>query len=283
MKPILSVPNAPSHRRKRWNSAFTLIELLVVIAIIAILAAILFPVFAQARESARKASCTSNLKQVGLAFGMYNTDYDECFPWAASNLGATTTTWYDLVEPYVKAGASGFGFGAPGKTFYVCPSFSNASVPMQTGDPSPPTFPAAQVTSAMSYAANGFVMPMANKALLPNPWFPGTQLTSLASLQAPSSVVLVTHALGTRPAVGGDDTTTGCVGNEEGASGVPSQMGSAGVYCAARFQHQSGSVYLLADGHAKWYRGPASWRLPGGSVAYRKSLSPNASAWFRED
>jgi prepilin-type N-terminal cleavage/methylation domain-containing protein/prepilin-type processing-associated H-X9-DG protein len=58
------------------RSAFTLIELLVVIAIIAILAAILFPVFAQAREAARKASCLSNLKQVALALGMYQQDYD---------------------------------------------------------------------------------------------------------------------------------------------------------------------------------------------------------------
>jgi prepilin-type N-terminal cleavage/methylation domain-containing protein/prepilin-type processing-associated H-X9-DG protein len=59
---------------------FTLIELLVVIAIIAILAAILFPVFAQAREKARQAACQSNLKQIGTAFSMYVQDYDECFP-----------------------------------------------------------------------------------------------------------------------------------------------------------------------------------------------------------
>jgi prepilin-type N-terminal cleavage/methylation domain-containing protein/prepilin-type processing-associated H-X9-DG protein len=65
--------------RKR-KSAFTLIELLVVIAIIAILAAILFPVFAQAREAARKASCQSNLKQISLALGMYQQDYDGSMP-----------------------------------------------------------------------------------------------------------------------------------------------------------------------------------------------------------
>src|SRR5689334_11631738 len=65
---------------KRSTSAFTLIELLVVIAIIAILAAILFPVFAQAREKARAISCVSNLKQMGLAMVMYAQDYDEIYP-----------------------------------------------------------------------------------------------------------------------------------------------------------------------------------------------------------
>jgi len=60
--------------------AFTLIELLVVIAIIAILAAILFPVFARARENARKATCQSNLKQLGIAFAMYCQDYDQTYP-----------------------------------------------------------------------------------------------------------------------------------------------------------------------------------------------------------
>jgi prepilin-type N-terminal cleavage/methylation domain-containing protein/prepilin-type processing-associated H-X9-DG protein len=70
-------------RRRIWKVfylGFTLIELLVVIAIIAILAAILFPVFAQARDKARQAACLSNLKQIGLAIGLYNQDYDERMP-----------------------------------------------------------------------------------------------------------------------------------------------------------------------------------------------------------
>src|SRR5438552_2575059 len=69
-----------SDMTRRPLYAFTLIELLVVIAIIAILAAILFPVFAQAREKARQTGCTSNLKQLGTAFVMYATDYDGLFP-----------------------------------------------------------------------------------------------------------------------------------------------------------------------------------------------------------
>lgn len=271
---------------KAPRRGFTLIELLVVIAIIAILAAILFPVFAQARSAARKASCTSNLRQVGIAFGMYTQDYDECFPWAASNLGSVTNTWYDLVEPYVKVGASGFGYtGGVQRPFYVCPDFDNTSVPLQPGDPPVPTFAAAQVTRAMSYAANGWLMPMANRALLPaSPWFPNAAGPGcLANLSAPASVVLVGHALGTRPAIAGDDVTSGCTGNEEGVTGVPPIMGSSAVYCAARYKHNGGAVYLMGDCHAKWFRGPASWAGRGTSVAYRKSQTPNAQAWFRED
>jgi prepilin-type N-terminal cleavage/methylation domain-containing protein/prepilin-type processing-associated H-X9-DG protein len=96
--------------------AFTLIELLVVIAIIAILAAILFPVFAKARESGRKASCQSNLRQIGLAIRMYQEDFDGRMVAAQMNQpgftprihptnvshGANAACWRCLVEPYVK-------------------------------------------------------------------------------------------------------------------------------------------------------------------------------------
>src|SRR4028118_1248712 len=89
----------------RARKGFTLIELLVVIAIIAILAAILFPVFARARENARRASCQSNLKQIGLGVMQYTQDYDELMPrpWYGTSATDTDPKWVDVIQPYVKS------------------------------------------------------------------------------------------------------------------------------------------------------------------------------------
>src|SRR5436189_5484328 len=85
----------------RTRLAFTLIELLVVIAIIAILAAILFPVFAQARAKARQATCISNMKQIMLAEMMYVQDYDETHSWLWG-WSPAFTPWMQQINPYVK-------------------------------------------------------------------------------------------------------------------------------------------------------------------------------------
>lgn len=128
------------HEKSALRSGFTLIELLVVIAIISILAAILFPVFARARENARRASCLSNLKQIGLGIMQYAQDYDERYPlaWLGAPGGGpwplpaglrhtpyytdasgvftngTRITWMDLIYPYTKS-----------IEIFVCPSRRN--------------------------------------------------------------------------------------------------------------------------------------------------------------
>jgi prepilin-type N-terminal cleavage/methylation domain-containing protein/prepilin-type processing-associated H-X9-DG protein len=117
------------------QKGFTLIELLVVIAIIAILAAILFPVFAQAREKAKQSTCASNLKQFGHAWMMYTQDYDEITPDTLFHMNGRTWggtwngNWIDLLGPYLPAGPTVVSEGIPrvmSKTF-ICPSDTKPS------------------------------------------------------------------------------------------------------------------------------------------------------------
>src|SRR5215203_5217128 len=122
----------PKTRHRVGRKAFTLIELLVVIAIIAILAAILFPVFAQAREKARQTSCLSNTKQIGLGLMMYVQDYDETYPmnmYLGQNADSSPCVLLSqvAVAPYIK-----------NMDIYRCPS-----------DPKPFDFPLAMTIISM--------------------------------------------------------------------------------------------------------------------------------------
>lgn len=106
----MSITHAKAVRR----GGFTLIELLVVIAIIAILAAILFPVFARARENARRSSCSSNGKQIGIAMSQYLQDNDERYP-VADHEAIPVYAWSEPLQPYIKS-----------EQVFQCPSMPKA-------------------------------------------------------------------------------------------------------------------------------------------------------------
>ena len=137
------------------RSGFTLIELLVVIAIIAILAAILFPVFAQAREKARQTSCLSNTRQYATATLMYTQDYDETFPFSAIMDGTCVSSFYFAVTPYVK-----------NNQITVCPSETQAlSTQQALGAPCTGTPPFTSYSVNSMVFVNGFIPNAAPRSL----------------------------------------------------------------------------------------------------------------------
>jgi prepilin-type N-terminal cleavage/methylation domain-containing protein/prepilin-type processing-associated H-X9-DG protein len=260
-------------------TGFTLIELLVVIAIIAILAAILFPVFAQAREKARAITCVSNEKQIGLGFLQYVQDYDERFPPAQEypDAAGNSLLWMSFVYPYIKSGDN-----APlsGDTFPQTSGTSGVFVC--------PDFPVPQ--DGTTYGVNITIDSVYYGSTLTPPPPPAT----LAQLQTPSDTVLVSEmgaddgggeydyfdpeedywASGMGTAGGNyldythydlgynsqDAVYTNCDATSAQIAAGNYTYGGCGM--TPRYRHTNTSNFIFSDGHAKaivigqlsWYR-----------------------------
>jgi prepilin-type N-terminal cleavage/methylation domain-containing protein/prepilin-type processing-associated H-X9-DG protein len=236
------------HRTNR-TAAFTLIELLVVIAIIAILAAILFPVFAQARDKARSVSCLSNARQLGLAFVMYLQDYDEkvlpryqACP-STGPTGPTQKLWTDTIQPYVK-----------NTGIFVCPSASGSNYADQWTKWND-TVDAKNHRGAVSVGYNqtisGWYYPDASgcgNMILP----------SLPEIQVPAKNVMFADSMAGPLAQGFRGYLMGNTGLN-----VPYTATSAGSIGA---RHSEGTNLTFFDGHAKWYKGKSLLWNPNATI-----------------
>lgn len=213
--------------KRKLRRGFTLIELLVVIAIIAILAAILFPVFARARENARRASCQSNLKQIGLGVMQYVQDYDEKYPITANQTGfyggLDWGLWMVNVFPYVKS-----------TQIFACPSSSSSSFTTYTNSPSGTlTFPALG-----HYGVNEYVIP--GTAYVNSSGF------SAAGINAVSRLVMAGDCTG--------PVTSNTMWRIINANNTSTIWYSVGGPADERYsRHLGGSNILFADGHVKSY------------------------------
>jgi len=194
---------------------FTLIELLVVIAIIAILAAILFPVFARAREKARQTSCLSNVKQIMTGVLMYAQDYDETLPvashWTTNdnhNPSLTTTYWYEACYPYVA-----------NWQIFVCPSQKRANP--EGGAPG----------YGWNYQEFGYQHSTG--------YLQYHYATPLGEIEHPAQTILL-----------GDSEDTSARGNS-GSRYLYRRDANDPTYLPTR--HNGGGNMGLCDGHAKWY------------------------------
>lgn len=220
---------------------FTLIELLVVIAIIPILASILFPVFARARENARRASCMSNLKQIGLGMIQYSQDYDETYPQTYVRVGSSAqtqtdpnmpgayfyadygggsshgTSWMDLIFPYTKSIA-----------LYTCPSATHAP---PSGRPTK-SYPSYGINEAFFAWSNRYIITEGG-----SDYQPRTGL-ALSAIRRPAELIMHLDY------------------NYEVGRSIPCLYNSRSTPTSTDRQyfapHFDGTTIAFADGHAKW-------------------------------
>ncbi|MDR3709830.1 MAG: DUF1559 domain-containing protein [Capsulimonadaceae bacterium] len=248
---------------------FTLIELLVVIAIIAILAAILFPVFATAREKARQTTCASNLKQFGIAFIQYSQDYDETFPYPKqSNMG-----WDNTIYPYVKSSG-----------VYLCPS--DASVPPSTSGYFQVSYGFNQswigepISQATAPAMTVLMFEVAFDQTAIGSWWAGGGAVGNGCYGNSNNIV------GSVPAGSGFTTNvnwpvyaTGCLGGYVGSTYCPQFTGANGGSFLPSPRHSTGSNFLLSDGHVKWLNGTNVSPGQTAPTASTQETWPTPHAW----
>ncbi len=273
----------------RQRSGFTLIELLVVIAIIAILAAILFPVFAQAREAARKTMCLSDSKQLALGWLMYAQDYDETFVMTAVCHGCSSTGgqiyWLEVLEPYIKSNGQSENVGDTSKaSLYICPDYlvpapdvdeaGNPRIPDPANGYDPP---AVGSYPLLSYAPN--ISVTTAWWALGQSWAGDSSTVGTdASIAKPADMIMLAENHDCCTETGIFDFA--CLA----APGVKGP-GSSGWTRARR--HSGGMNYTLMDGHAKFFIGPKpqyqcdpNGESSGTPVASILSNRPNAPAFF---
>ncbi len=293
-----------SNRSSSSTRGFTLIELLVVIAIIAILAAILFPVFGRARENARRSSCQSNMKQIGLGVMQYVQDYDERYPQAyfyKNNAGDTQgyVHWSGSTRPYLKS-----------EQIFVCPSDPlGGLLPTNPHDPTYSLAPSSPPRDAqvprISYTANALIMPRKRSST------DGPNTVNSAQIDDTAGVIMVAEFANTIACV--NDTSTGqetpgfkgkshrpthgitnngaqtnlqsvadmqiptpravTVTTALQAKAACTAAGYSGgghhISYAEYEKHLGGSNYAFADGHVKWHR-------------IEQTLNPNNFMWGKK-
>lgn len=268
-------------KTQRRHFGFTLIELLVVIAIIAILAAILFPVYATAREKARQTTCASNLKQIALADAQYTQDNDECLvpdyignsPWFGFD---GNQRWMDLLYPYVKTTA-----------VFECPDDPNSQAnPYVWANPSDPNVINGQnyAWDPGSYAINNTYYDGTDGVKAPGLMMNvGVAPVRTSQLEHPATTIhycdYLSYTAISNPATGISAPEVAWPNESNPTTGADFAISIANSFSppllwSMQFRHSGGANVLWCDGHVKWVK-------PGDVV--KKNSKGTLSAWIIED